>query len=572
MSVPLWARLTRGGGDRSAAASVSATVVCVRLAVIALAVVLVDLLVFGTGWLEMETVLLVYPTSGVVLGLLWRWGWRYWPAVALGSALTSWYFFGFVADDAGVVFTGWRLAALVLGTALPDALAAALGAYVAAAAWRASRSLPLSSLGAALRLSAAAVLIAPGVSTVTSGWLVWVLSGRPGAWWAYLQVWWVSQVLGNLIVAPALVVWGDARRPWATRRIGLWVLLLGVCAVCVLSFTPWALPVPAVFPLTLGLPLLVWSAIGWDVRGATAGLFAASWLALIGTAQGYGVLSTLMPLDKLDNLQWGLASLAVTLLVLGAVTAERARHRAALSSQRDRLRRLSRQIVETEHRERRDLATRLHDGMNQYLAAARLALEQAQFAEAPEVDKAAGALRQAEAEGRAVINELAPPTLTTLGLHAALSALVRKFEAEFDLPVLYAGDPAQVRPPEAVEAYLLRCARELLFNVVKHAHAGRAGIAYRSDASGVELVVWDDGVGFDVSAVLEDSQRGDASFGLYSIHEQAVSLGGDVTRHAGHYVGVKVWLPGYNQGGVGRGDAGVASGISDAAGPAPAAG
>ena len=88
-----------------------------------------------------------------------------------------------------------------------------------------------------------------------------------------------------------------------------------------------------------------------------------------------------------------------------------------------------------------------------------------------------------------------------------------EFDCEGELPHL---------PPRA-EAELLRIAQEALNNVVRHADATVVRVRAGVIDSHIDLVVGDNGVGF------EPTEIKDGSFGLASMRERAEIIGGEFT-------------------------------------------
>jgi signal transduction histidine kinase len=78
----------------------------------------------------------------------------------------------------------------------------------------------------------------------------------------------------------------------------------------------------------------------------------------------------------------------------------------------------------------------------------------------------------------------------------------------------------------AVTVQLAAALREMLHNIAKHAEATLVEVELTADAGGLELVVRDDGVGFDPTR----ARRGEASghFGLRGLHERAAQVGGSM--------------------------------------------
>ena len=82
--------------------------------------------------------------------------------------------------------------------------------------------------------------------------------------------------------------------------------------------------------------------------------------------------------------------------------------------------------------------------------------------------------------------------------------------------------------PTGLEATVLRICQESLTNVVKHAQATQVTVTLAYESSSVQLIVQDDGVGFDPQA---HGTRGKESrgFGLIGMRERALLLGGELT-------------------------------------------
>ena len=243
------------------------------------------------------------------------------------------------------------------------------------------------------------------------------------------------------------------------------------------------------------------------------------------------------------------------MLLLGAIVSERltqqhalAGQSAELAVQRDRLRRLTARVIAVEQRERHDLATRLHDTVGQYLALARVRLDQLDGPSplhGHHADLAAvrDNLVRAIDAGRDVIADLSPPTLHGLGLVPALNQLARRFEERHGLTVTVTAEVAQQRGPFEIESFFYRTARELLFNTLKHAHASAAGVEVAQNKHEWHVTVWDDGTGFEGDAALDVHRDDGHAFGLYSIYEQASGLGGSFTVDCNGLTRVVVQVP-----------------------------
>jgi len=188
----------------------------------------------------------------------------------------------------------------------------------------------------------------------------------------------------------------------------------------------------------------------------------------------------------------------------------------------------------TEERVRRRVAVRLHGGVAQTLALARVKLgalrkEAASEGSSRALDELCGLVDRALLEVRGLSSEMSPHVLYELGLEAATRQLVEEFGERHGISVRY-DDDGQLKPQEDdVRTLLFQATRELLANVAEHAGARNVKVSTRVGRLGnLEVVVKDDGVGFDTSeiGIRMDGTGGD---GLFSIRERLHHVGGELS-------------------------------------------
>jgi light-regulated signal transduction histidine kinase (bacteriophytochrome)/anti-sigma regulatory factor (Ser/Thr protein kinase) len=156
--------------------------------------------------------------------------------------------------------------------------------------------------------------------------------------------------------------------------------------------------------------------------------------------------------------------------------------------------------------ERLRIARELHDQLGQSLTLLQLGIEDIGRAspESAEVQRRVAALKGLATElGREVSRlawEIRPAALDELGLQAAMRSLLEAWSASsgvrFDLEV--ATDAWQA--PAAVETTLYRVLQEGLTNVARHARASRVGVVLGMADGQANLIIEDDGCGFDAAA------------------------------------------------------------------------
>ncbi len=202
-----------------------------------------------------------------------------------------------------------------------------------------------------------------------------------------------------------------------------------------------------------------------------------------------------------------------------------------LRCSQERLRALASELTLTEQRERRRLATDLHDYLAQLVVASRINLSQAISRTR---DKAVSIslanidqmLDQALTYTRSLVAELSPHVLYQFGLSKSLVWLGDQMK-QHSLDVKVQIGPGSFTLADDQAVLLFQSVRELLFNIVKHAHTDKASITVNIDEDNeLWICVEDSGIGFDV-ATLSRSGDSPTKFGLLSIRERMELLGGE---------------------------------------------
>ncbi|GKS62768.1 hypothetical protein YTPLAS72_00720 [Nitrospira sp.] len=195
-----------------------------------------------------------------------------------------------------------------------------------------------------------------------------------------------------------------------------------------------------------------------------------------------------------------------------------------------RLRRLVTELTLTEQRERKVLASELHDYLAQLLVVSKFKVDQLRRTTSNKdadrlLDETESVLDQALIYSRTLIARLSPTVLFSHGLIAALKWLTEYFSKQ-GLRVEVQSHVETVTVPEDYSVLVFQSVRELLFNVLKHAGTATATVeASISDQSHFRISVVDSGKGFDMGT-LSSTTKG---YGLFSIQERIEGLGGTFT-------------------------------------------
>jgi signal transduction histidine kinase len=203
-----------------------------------------------------------------------------------------------------------------------------------------------------------------------------------------------------------------------------------------------------------------------------------------------------------------------------------------LINHRKRLRALSSELMQIEDNERRQLATDLHDQVGQSLSVVKMYVDGLISSTSNDVSQErlqliANIIEQTVQDVRTLTFELSPPILYELGLKAALEWLAEDFQKKYSLTIKSACDACPKCTTPAFLALIFRTIRELLINVVRHAHADTAEVEVRCTGKGVRITVRDNGCGMK-DGNQKDGENTSGGFGLFSVRERVVNIGGTV--------------------------------------------
>lgn len=224
--------------------------------------------------------------------------------------------------------------------------------------------------------------------------------------------------------------------------------------------------------------------------------------------------------------------------------AQRQRAEQKVQRYQQQLRSLAAELSLIEERERRRLATDLHDQIGQSLALAKIKLgalgqQMGDSQWGDDLQDIRELVKEAIRYTRSLTFELSPPLLYELDLHATLEWLCERFQDRWGISFCFSCDGAPKSVSQETCVLLYKVIRELFLNIVKHAQATQAQLRMTSQGERLIVVVEDDGIGF---VPPEGGFHQMASFGLFSIHERLSYLGGAIQVTAGATGGTRVIL------------------------------
>ncbi len=213
-----------------------------------------------------------------------------------------------------------------------------------------------------------------------------------------------------------------------------------------------------------------------------------------------------------------------------------------------RLRQMSSQVLTAQEVERKRIARELHDDTAQALTSVLVRLRVLERSADDEATRAGLAELRTILGGaldgvRALAIDLRPRVLDDLGLETALETQVRDFIQRWGIEATLSSDRLG-RLPIEVELVFYRVAQEALSNVAKHARASRVEIRLTKRGCRLQMLIEDDGCGFDADAAMSAV---DAGLGLFGMKERLAlvdgTLGVESAVGAGTRVSADVMLP-----------------------------
>lgn len=170
-------------------------------------------------------------------------------------------------------------------------------------------------------------------------------------------------------------------------------------------------------------------------------------------------------------------------------------------------------IVTTQDQERKRIAQDIHDSLGSVLSAAKLKLssldESKKLLTPDQLEKyqtSLDLLDEASTELRNISHNIMPATLSKLGLEAALQNLIDKIAAHSKMQINFTAHGFEGRLEETTEMSIYRIILELLNNIVKHADAEKVSIQIIKYPAYINLMIEDNGKGFDYSKAFEENK------------------------------------------------------------------
>lgn len=185
-------------------------------------------------------------------------------------------------------------------------------------------------------------------------------------------------------------------------------------------------------------------------------------------------------------------------------------------------------IMQTEEKERRQLAKDLHDGIGPLLSNIKMsvsALDKTQISgfNRTVIDNISSLIDESITSLKYTSNNLSPHILESFGLASAINSFVENITRLGKIDVSFSSNIDTVRFDSQIETNLYRIICELFQNTIKHASAENVSLLIHHHENRIIIQYFDDGVGFE-----PDNAGNLSGMGISNMHSRLKALNGEI--------------------------------------------
>lgn len=212
-----------------------------------------------------------------------------------------------------------------------------------------------------------------------------------------------------------------------------------------------------------------------------------------------------------------------------------------LKKEKENQERFSRQLIESQEKERARIAAELHDGIGQQILVIKNRAEMA-LGSVNETARTEEQLREimqsavsSISDIRSIVHDLRPVHLEQFGLTETLTEMAEQLRESSPIEWSFHFDPLDGLIPSAVEIAFFRVIQESVNNILKHSAAREASVMVRHVEGRITATIWDDGKGF----IVEEGKR-KGGLGLSGMEERVKVLGGTLEIQSKETIGTTI--------------------------------
>ena len=214
------------------------------------------------------------------------------------------------------------------------------------------------------------------------------------------------------------------------------------------------------------------------------------------------------------------------------------------------LQQMTTEMTLIEEKQKKDIASNIHDHLSQSLVISKMKInemkkksdlkiinEDLKFIESH--------ISEALENSRKITYELSPPVLYQLGIIDALNWLLENVETTHNVKCVVNSNVNSIKLSDANSILLYRCIQEVIKNAVKYANASLLTLNLDKNKLGINIVLMDNGGGFDTSTLNDYQNHSRSGFGLFAVRERVKNIQGEftITSEINKGTSVKIFIP-----------------------------
>jgi len=207
----------------------------------------------------------------------------------------------------------------------------------------------------------------------------------------------------------------------------------------------------------------------------------------------------------------------------------------------EEIKKLTKHLHKIREEEKARIARQIHDELGQILTTLKMDLsylaEEIQMSNSVIFERLIDAIKLTDSainSARQISSELRVPLLDHLGLMPAIDWLINEFEKRNNI-ICKKEIPKEIKVDKDKSIAIFRIIQELLLNISKHAKATEAKIEISLIEKFMNIVIQDNGIGFDEEIIAKSD-----SLGLISVRERVKFLDGEIKLESAKGSGTKI--------------------------------
>lgn len=198
------------------------------------------------------------------------------------------------------------------------------------------------------------------------------------------------------------------------------------------------------------------------------------------------------------------------------------------------LQKMTTEMTLIEEKQKKEIASNIHDHLSQSLVISKMKINE--LKKNPKLNIIHEDLIFVEKHisevlenSRKITYELSPPVLYQLGILDALNWLLEDVEATHKIRCQITSNVSNIKLSDVKSILLYRSIQELIKNVVKYANATLITLEIDKIDKGVNLLLKDNGEGFNTSILNNYQNKFGSGFGLFAVQERIRNIKGEFT-------------------------------------------